>query len=281
MAALTDLSALLNRATGGNSGTPLYIPVDIQPRVGAAAAAAPVAGRVTSLWQYGRSYNSGSSTAIPTSATAPTEATAGALPHTDPGGGRQRWLTGVFASGTQACTLILYDRLLHISGLSGTSTSAQTVGGSLTRNTGGVGNEIWVEIYTQIGASSTTITASYTDNAGNSGQTSQATAIGNTGLREAQRIIPIPLADGDTGVQAVASVTLAATTGTAGDFGVTIARPILRIPIDGPGCGKMFDMLSDVGALPELVANGCYALAMLASTTTGFAGSIAMASVEA
>ena len=59
--------------------------------------------------------------------------------------------------------LVLYDRLLHIGGLNATTTAAQTVGGSLSRYTGGAGNQIWVEIYTQIGTTATTITANYTN----------------------------------------------------------------------------------------------------------------------
>lgn len=264
--AITDLSDILNRVTGGNSGTPETIFFYKDARVGAAAAAAPVSGRWTSLWEYNGSPSHG---AVPgTTAEIPTNATDGGLKQADPGGGRRKWCLGAMGTGLTGGTLILYDRLLQISGLSGTSTSAQTVGGTLTRYTSGAGNQIWVEVYTQIGASSTTISASYTDQDGNSGQTSRSVAIGNTGLREAQRIIPITLASGDTGVQACASVTLAATTGTAGNFGVIIAHPLLTIPFANPGVGSVRDLISGLPGLQEIFTDACLALAWIPNTTT-------------
>src|SRR5262245_52059430 len=164
-------------------------------RVSGAAAAAVIAGRMTSLWQYEGTPAHG---AAPGAAAIPDNATNGGWKQADPGGGRQKWLHSLGGVANVQGTLVLYDRLLHISGLSGTNTGAQTVQSSrnpaLTRYTSGVGNQIWIEIYTQIGASSTTITASYTDQDGNSGQITPAVAIGNTNLREAQRIIPVTLA---------------------------------------------------------------------------------------
>lgn len=265
MSALVDLSDVINRATGGNSGTPETIFMYKDSRVDAAAAAAPVAGRMTSLWQYEGTPSGG---AAPGSVAAPVNTTTGSLIQTDPGGGREKWLLGVTANGSTAGTLILYDRLLHISGLNGTLNTAQTVGGSLTRNTGGVGNQIWVEIYTQIGASGTTITASYTDQAAASGHTTTATSIGATNFREAQRIIPLPLAAGDSGVQAVASVTLAATTGTAGDFGVTVVRPLLIIPCPLAACGTVRDLIAQLPGPIKIDTDACLAFAWLANGAT-------------
>jgi hypothetical protein len=171
------------------------------------------------------------------------------------------------AAASASGTLILYDRLLHIGGLSGTVITAQTVGGTLTRNTLGAGNQIWVEIYTQIGTTATTITANYTDQDGNTAQTTTATAIGGTGLREAQRIIPLPLASGDSGVRAVASVTVLATTGTAGSFGVSIVRPIAVIPLGLLGAGAVRDFIAGLPSIPEIATDACLSLAWLANST--------------
>lgn len=267
MAALTNLSDILNRSTGGNSGTPETIFFYKDSRVDAAAAVATIAGRLTSLWQY-EGYPAGG--AAPGAVAVPVNTTDGALKQTDPGGGREKWLLGITGSASVAGTLILYDRLLHISGLNATTITAQTVGGTLTRYTGteSVGNQIWVEVYTQIGATSTTITASYTDQDGNTGQTTTATAFGNTGLREAQRIIPLPLASGDTGVRAVASVTVLATTGTAGDFGVSIVRPLAVIPLGVPGVGSIRDFIAGIPSIPEVLTDACLAFAWLPNSTT-------------
>jgi hypothetical protein len=151
------------------------------------------------------------------------------------------------------------------------------VGGALTRNTGGVGNQIWAEIYSQVGANSTTITANYTDQDGNAGQTSVATVFGGTTNREAQRFIPLALAAGDYGVRAVASVTLVGSTATAGNFGIVVARPIAVIGISIIGVGGMRSFID--GTMPD-VSSSCLAAAFLPSSTTVPIVDLFLSSVE-
>lgn len=266
MAAITNLSDLINRMTGGASGTPENLWFFRVARRNGVAASSQTAGRWTSMWTYDGSPSGG---AVPTTVAIPDNTTTGGLKQADPGGGRAKWLVGGGLLSGQAAygTYILYDRLLHIGGLSGTVTTAQTVGGTLTRYTDGIGNVIWVEVYTQIGASSTTVTASYTDQGANSGQTTLATAIGNTGFREAERVLWLPLAAGDNGVQAVASVTVLATTGTAGDFGVTIAHPLAYFELTGGGSG-IWRSFMDGHGMPEIKTGACLALAYCSTTAT-------------
>ena len=87
MAALTDLSALVNRVTGGNNGNPQHLTTWIDSRIGAAAAQAPVVNRWTSMWQYNSTM--GGSGALPAAATNPARNVAGAFGQNDPTGGRQ------------------------------------------------------------------------------------------------------------------------------------------------------------------------------------------------
>lgn len=265
MGTFADLSAIINRATGGNSGSPEHIWAFKNARVGGAAAVATIAGRWTSLWQYEGSPAHG---AAPGAVAIPDNTTNGGLKQTDPGGGRQKYLLGVAASASQPGVLVLYDRLLHLSGLSGTTTSAQTVGGTLTRYTNGQGNQIWAEIYTQIGGTATTITASYTDQDNNASQTTQAVAFGATNAREAQRMLPLSLAAGDSGVRAVASVTVLATTGTAGDFGIVVAHPLVAIPIATGGLGMARDLISGIPSLPEILTDACLAWVWIPNGTS-------------
>jgi hypothetical protein len=259
--ALVSLSDVVNLATGGNSGTPETIWFHRQARVGGAAAAAPVAGRWSSLWQYDGAPSNG---AKPTTVANPTASTAGGLRQANPGGSRTKWMTSLGVASNAAGTAVLVDRLLHIGGLSGTSTSAQTVAGSLSRYTDGLGVEAWIEIYTQIGASATTVSMNYdSDSATN--QTSPAQAIGGTGLREAQRLIRLPVAAGHRGVKVVNNVTLAATTSTAGEFGVTLVRPLAWGVIGVGGTGALVNLLSKP---VEISTDSCLALAWLAPGTT-------------
>lgn len=265
MAALTDLSDLINRASGGNAGTPQNVFFFKAARVAGAAATAPIAGRPASLWTYD-GHPAGGST--PGAVAAPDNTTAGALPFTSAGGGRASWLTQAWATGLVGGTIVLYDRLLHIGGLSGTVTTAQTVGGTLTRNTGGAGNMVMAEIYTIIGTTGTTITMSYTNQSGTSGRTSTAVAIGATGFREVTRAIVLPLQSGDTGVQAVASATVLATTGTAGNFGITVFKPLAYLAIGAPGAPGWRDFITGLPGIPAIDSGACLSLLWFPATTT-------------
>jgi hypothetical protein len=270
MAAITDLSDLLNISTGGGAASPQLITRFHENRVAAAAAAAPVAGRWTSLFGYDTTLGRG---VTPTTGAIPNNTSSGGMRQVNPGGSRQLWLTGCGAATAQAGVFMLYDRLFEIGGLSGTSISAQAVQGNpaspaLTRYTDGVGVRAAVEIYTAIGATARTITMSYTNEAGTSGQTSLATGIGGTGLNEAQRWIPLALAAGDTGIRAIDTVTLSATTGTAGNFGIVIYKPIAFIPIAAAGVAALVDMLASGWGPVEIKSNACLHWAFLANTTS-------------
>lgn len=269
MAAITDLSDLINRFTGGNSGTPETIFSFKAGRVNGAAPSTPIAGRMVSLWQYDGTYGNG---AAPGAVAVPTNSTNGALPITNAGGSREKWLTQIFATANTSGILLIYDRLLHISGLSGTSTADQTVQGAspsvvLTRNTGGVGNIAFYEIYTNIGSTARTLTMTYTNSAGTGSRTSTQT-IGGTGFNSAQRAQIIPLAAGDKGIQAIEKVKLDATTGTAGDFGITIAKPIAFVPIGTAAAPGFRDFTTGLPGLPKIDTNACICFAFIHNGTT-------------
>ena len=222
-----------------------------------------VAGRFSSFW--GIAPFGGST---PGAAAVPTNATTGSMGQANSAGVMR--IAQVAASLQQSGFIIIADRLLHNGGLSGTVTTAQTVGGTLTRNTGGVGNFMACEIYTQVGTTGTTVTASYSNEGATSGRTSQATAFGGTGLREVQRMIPMPLQQGDKGVQACASVTVLASTLTAGSFGVTIFRPLFCMAIPNLGSQQfLFDSMELCGGImPVVDSNACLWYVMMAFTTS-------------
>ena len=269
MAALTDLSDLINRQTGGNSGTPENLFFHKVPRIAGAAATTPIAGRGCSLWQYDGMPAGGD---VPTVAEVPTRTTQGALPFTAPGGSREKWLIGASIAPLVAGVFLLYDRLFHIGGLSGTVTTAQTVQGSpaspaLTRNTGGDGNFAFYEIYTLVGTTSVTMTMTYTDQSGNTGNTSTIN-IGATNFREVTRAQRIPLATGDSGIRAVESVQLSASTGTAGNFGITIAQPLAWIPVGAAGIAGWRDYTTGLPGIPAIDSNACLSLLFIPPAAT-------------
>jgi hypothetical protein len=167
---------------------------------------------------------------------------------------------------------MLYDRLFHIGGLSGTATTDQTIQGStpspaLTRNTGGEGNIVFVEIYTVIGTTGVTLTMTYTNQAGTTGKTATIN-IGATGFREVTRAIRIPLAAGDTGVRAVEKIALSATTGTVGNFGITIAQPLALVPVGAAGSGGWRDYTTGLPGIPTIDPGACLSVAYFPASTT-------------
>jgi hypothetical protein len=269
MAAITDLSDLINRQSGGNDGNPNNLYFHKVPRVAGVAATAPIAGRGCSLWTYDGMPAGG---AVPTAGAIPTRSTTGALPFTAPG--MDLHLIGTSITPLTAGVYLLYDRLFHIGGLSGASTADQTVQGSPPSPAlqrvglgGGAGNIAWYEIYTAIGTTTTTLTMTYTDQDGNTGQTATIN-IGATGFREVTRAQRIPLAAGDTGLRAIEKVKLTATTGTAGNFGITIAKPLAWIPVGAAGTAGWRDYTTGLPGIPVINPDACLALMFIPAAAT-------------
>lgn len=209
----------------------------------------------------------------PSTAAVPTKATTGATPFDswqNSGGSLATYIVGgdlrvQQASGSSFGSpgmFILCDRLSHQGGLSGVTTGAQTTNlptAALTRYTSGVGVMAALEIYTTIGTNGgVTVSASYTNTGPTSGRTTPAIQIGAANFREAGRLMLLPLQVGDVGVTSVESVTISATTGTAGNFGVTLFKPLIAFnlsisesAVDPVLSGRM------LGGLPELVDDAC------------------------
>lgn len=254
MAALTDLSDLINRQSGGNNGNPDNLFFYKVPRVGGATAVSPVINRDHSLWQYEGMPSGG---ATPTIAQIPDRTIIGAMPFTAPIASQEKFLISAGITSTVAGIYVLYDRLFHIGGLSATVTTDQQIQSpSLTRNTGGVGNIAFYEIYSQIGTTSTTLTMTYTNQAGVPGRVSTIN-IGGTGFREATRIQRIPLALGDTGIRAIEKIALSASTGTAGNFGITLIQSISWQSVSTPGVMGWRDYTTGLPGIPSIHPNAC------------------------
>lgn len=219
--ALTNLDALKTSLQSGIAET--FI----------SSAAAIIIGGTSSLYRLIFAPGEVAVPAIPTTAVAPNNTDLGAL---------NRLITSqspsnVFATGfnifnsTTEMTYWVIDRLSHMGGLSAIVTTAQTVNtAALTRYTSGVGVYAAAEIYAAIGTTITTITMTYTNSDGVGSRVSPAITFGGTnfgaGTGGVLRFIIFPLQDGDKGVQSVQSVTVAATTGTAGNFGITLFKPL-------------------------------------------------------
>lgn len=189
-------------------------------------------GLLGSLWVHAQN-----AAAVPSTAAVPARTIVGGLGQ-GPSGGSLRLIAADIAQPVNSVVstyggLILIDRLSHQGGLSATVSTTQTTNlptAALTRYTDGVGVMAAFEIYSNIGSTETTIFATYTNEAGTGSRTSELQSWGGLTLNAGVgAFLPIALQSGDMGVRSVESVKLAATTGTAGNFGITLFRPIALI----------------------------------------------------
>lgn len=281
MTAIASLDALINNLTGGGAVAPDHEWFYISDRIQAAASstlATFVAGRYTSLWRHNKTNGANGGTApAAASAAACTLATVGAMPFTNPTGGRQKFLLGMESGIAAAGALICYDRLMHFGGVSASVATTTTVtGGSVTRYTGAEadGNQIWLEYNGTVNAVAThAVTVSYTNQAGVAGRTTPAALIGTS--HPIMGMLPVPLQDGDTGVQSIQSVTVTVA-GTAGaTFGAMIVRPLLSCISAGVAGGAIRDAISGLPAMPEVKTDACLAFMFFSNNTVaaiGFVG---------
>lgn len=240
------------------------------------ASLATIAGRTYDTWTTAPPVGT-----APTTATNPTSATTGALaPPQNAGTGLDWRIVSSRFSALSPGVYIVCDRQGHMGGLSGTVTTAQTVDVSASgRNSTGIGCWIALTIYTQIGTTATTVTASYNDSDTVS-RTTTAVVLGGTGFREAGRTILLPFDPASTagGVTYIANATVLATTGTAGNFGISIIQPLFAILVpDTSGVASAAGFISGCsgGGIPKIPDDACL-FVMPISTSTNCIGAGAL-----
>lgn len=198
----------------------------------------------------------------------PAKGTTGFPTYASPGGGQSLYLAKAALTDTSQGVIIIADRVFAASGFDGTLTTAQTITSpaALTRSTDGQGLEIWLESYTAVGATASNVTVQYTNTNSTSGQNTVSEAI--IASFPIGRTQPLRLAAGDTGVLSIQSVTLSASTGTAGNFGVALYKRLATIPCPAANMGTVLDF-AGLG-LPLIQDNAALTFIHLASgTSTG------------
>jgi hypothetical protein len=178
-------------------------------------------------------------------------------------------------------TVEIHDRLMHMGGLNGTSTTAQTVGIDLSTNldNSNLAERIgdtdysdvnwWLEWYTATGATASTATINVTYNDGTTGS---LTAVVLAATRPASHMISlntlVPSAASGKFIRAVNSVTLSASTGTAGNFGVTATRIRADLSVIVANL-KASANWADLG-LPEIKnSSGLFPIVLTPTTSSG------------
>lgn len=234
-----------------------------------ASIANAVAGRFYSLWRATGQPGQG---AVPVAQQICNNSLLGALgyaPFSAPGTNYLAWVD--VATSLSTSTLEIHDRLCHQGGLSGTVATAQTT--NLPLNVVGIPLERlglvdfsqlqwWLEWYTDTGSTGVNATVNVTCD----DDTTQNVVIALAATSRASGLYQILPPQGKKGIKAVNSVTLSATTGTAGNFGVTCTRYRAGFFTVLASKAEVFDWAAL--ALPELHIDSCLSLIQLCTTTT-------------
>lgn len=113
------------------------------------------------------------------------------------------------------------------------------------------------------GATGTTLTVSYTNQAGTAGR---STSVAFPASPVLGQMLYVPLAAGDTGIRSVQSGTLAVSTGTVGDFGFLLIEPLNTISVPAANIGNPAQSAYDTG-FAKIDNNACLFYYMLCTTT--------------
>jgi len=223
--------------------------------------------------------------AIPGAAATCNNATTGGInfaQQTAPATSYLAWQTMQVSTANNAVEI--HDRLAHMGGLSGIVATAQTVSLDLDAllATDNIASRIgdanysdvswWLEWYTATGSTAVTATVNVTYNDGSSGN---LTAVSLAASRPAGHMVAlnslIPAADSGKFIRDVNTVTLSATTGTAGNFGVTATRQRTILARNYIANKAEVYEVTELGA-PEIYNGSC--LFPLVLTTNATAGTI-------
>lgn len=234
-------------------------------------------GQFHSFWRATGQPGQG---AIPTSAASCDNTLTGAIQFTQQTAPATSYLAILDALGaTAGVTVEIHDRLCHMGGLVGNVATAQTVSLDLNALLASDNLDVrkgdanfsdvqwWLEWYADTGGTAVTATVNVTYNDGSSGN---LTAISLAATRRASFMSPlnsfIPAADSGKYIRDVNTVTLSATTGTAGNFGVTATR--YRAGVYLPIGNQRFTSDWAQLGLPGIPNESCLFCVMIANGTT-------------
>lgn len=255
--AITSINDLVN-ALGNSAQTVQFNKASLNSQV---------VGGFTSLWRASGAPGQG---VQPTTATVCTKSTAGAWDFSSPTSGKSTYIGRMTMLGSNAATdFQIHDRLAHMGGLVGNTTSSQTVNLDVSSLTGRVGRsdysevQWWFEWYGTTGGSVVNITVTYTSGSGASGQTTTVSSVpSSTALG---RMVPIIGSNGDS-IQSIQSIQLNSSSGSAGNIGVTATKYLSGGSLGGPGVGQTLDW--QALGLAKVEDDSCLSVILVSSATT-------------
>lgn len=181
------------------------------------------------------------------------------------------------ATGVPA-QLMLVDMQGYYPGINMNVATSQTLVGTPTlRYANGEGVRAYMVVTATTGATAHNLSASYTDQSGNAGNTLPVTVsctasaitphITHSGTAANNYGPFLPLANGDTGIRSVQSVQLSAASG-AGTAALVLAKPLLTIPLTQASVASERDFLNQIPSLPEIKDGACLVWLYFAGAAT-------------
>lgn len=231
-----------------------------------ASIATQVAGRYCSLYRAAGTFPAQRAIPATGAGESPTDATGG-LGFTNPTAPAKSALGRIVVTSSNAAAMkfVVIDRLVQQAGMSGIVTTAQSgPTAPITRgDTSGIDCDAWLEWYTATGGTGVTATIVYVDGGG----VSRTTTLTIPATMGASQMLEIPpLAGANPGFRSVTSVTLSATTGTAGSFGVTIGRRLFEGVVPPSYTPAVYEIESTGGL--KIDDDACVHFIVLPTTTS-------------
>lgn len=235
------------------------------------------AGTWHSLWKAAGQPPAGANPPLFTAGAGyvPTKDTVGAIAFANPSAGLLSYVARAVFAGSVVGTLVLYDRLWACSGLAANVVTAQNIAtpGSLPagRDPGnGADVEPWLEVYAAPGATAGNWDLTGTDAAGNANRTWRYAHPANAeSVGQMMPLVPGGASPAATlGIRQASSFQLSASSGTAGDVGITLVRRLLEIPLNVAGVAAALDAFA--AGMPQIPNDACLGLMLLCTgTSTG------------
>lgn len=194
----------------------------------------------------------------------------------------QKHIVSVSVTATQNCSLMIYDRLVAVSGLSVASTGNRTVSSTtLPRYTAAnSGVQAWLEVTTATTTTAAVVSMnSYTndDSSPASGRTGGNITFPAAATNIDAMVGPLPLQVGDKGVSAVSTINVG-TAAASGVVNLVLVKPLVFIPLIA-NIANHIDFVLQLASLPRVYDGASLAMAYQATgtTATSFFGNITLA----
>lgn len=183
----------------------------------------------------------------------------------------QKHLATFGAVASNACTLMVYDRLVGVSGISVATTGNKTISSAALPRYSGTSAavvEAWLEVTTATTTTAPVVSLnSYTNEAGTAARAGGTLTFPAAATNLDCLVGPLPLQVGDKGIRSIEVGLNVGTAAAAGVVNVLLIRPLAYLPLQ-QGVWNEVDLVLRLPSLPRIFDGASLAVAMLATGTT-------------